>query len=388
MKILYISAIELDVPGGPRTHILEIVKAWHGSGHDILLLTPRFSQKRLNLPFKVVLYPFFGYSFFRRMLSYLFLSIILLRCIYTFKPDVLYERQMEFNPFIWLAGRILHLPLFIEINGLMAEDLQQTDSGLIPIFIHEIIEKKELHASEGICCTSLILAKKIIRKYKKMANKVVHIPNGVNLSLFRPTNKRECRKRMNLEPGMKYLGYVGTFNHLHDSQQVVESFKEIRKRTGNLGLIMVGDGPKKEACQNLAAENGLADSVIFTGSVDYEDVPVIMNCFDVGLVFASKLRLEREGVVAFKLFELLACGCPMVATYKDRADCDRYSQIAKMVYFTDKQNVIDETVALLQNPYEASRMAERALDFIRENISWEKSAAHTIDFIRSKIMTV
>ena len=388
MKILYVSSIELDIQGGPKTHIIEMVKEWRRLGHDVLLLTPPFDQKHLNLPLRVQVYPFFGYSFFRRVISYLFLSVILMRSLFKFAPDVLYERQMEFNPFIWFICRIFKLPFFIEINGLIAEDLKQTGSRVIPIFIHKIIEKKEFHSSAGMCCTSPILKKKISERYKNIANKVYYIPNGVNLNLFRPMNKRECRIKIGFLPELKYIGYVGTFNHLHDSEQVIESFKKVAEKISDLRLIMAGDGPRRRDCQNLVADYGLANKVIFTGPVNYEDVPAIINCFDVGLVFASKLRLKREGVVAFKLFELLACGCPTVAYYKDQEDYNRYSPFVKMVYFEDKQTIIDAIVELLRDPDKSSGMAERALYYIKENVSWERSAAKTVDFIKRKIKAI
>lgn len=59
MKILYVSAIELDADGGPKTHIIEMLREWHKLGHEIVLLTPPYSRKRLNLRVKVVFYPFF-----------------------------------------------------------------------------------------------------------------------------------------------------------------------------------------------------------------------------------------------------------------------------------------------------------------------------------------
>jgi glycosyltransferase involved in cell wall biosynthesis len=385
MKILYVSAIELDVPGGPRTHVMEMVKEWDHLGHEVLLVTPPFHPKQANLPVRTQTYPFFGYSFLRRILSTFFLSAVLIRSLHRFAPQVLYERQMEFNPLVGMVCRIFKLPFFVEVNGLMAEDLETTGSGVIPVFLHKIIEKKEFRSSAGLCCTSPLLKKKICAKYKKISGNVCFIQNGINLDLFRPMRKRECRIKMGVDPDLKYAGFVGTFNHLHDSERVIESFKDTAEKIDDLRLIMAGDGPKRKSCQNLAAEYGLADKVIFTGALDYEDVPVIINCFDVGLVFASKLRLEREGVVAFKLFEMLACGCPVIAHYKDQEDYDLFSPFVKMVHYEDKRAVVDAMVDLFRDPVAASGMAKQALGYIQKNVSWGRSAAETLDFIKSKM---
>ena len=71
--------------------------------------------------------------------------IFLLRSISKFKPDAVYERQMEYNPFVYLACKILRIPLFVEINGLMAEDLEQTGSVRVSVVIHKFIEKNEIY---------------------------------------------------------------------------------------------------------------------------------------------------------------------------------------------------------------------------------------------------
>ena len=93
MRILYVSAIELDSNGGPKTHVLEMVREWKKQGHDILLLSPYFDLKCFKLPIRINFFPFFGYSFTRRIVSYIFLFIFLLKSISKFKPNAVYERH-------------------------------------------------------------------------------------------------------------------------------------------------------------------------------------------------------------------------------------------------------------------------------------------------------
>ncbi|MBC8488890.1 MAG: glycosyltransferase family 4 protein [Bacteroidetes bacterium] len=385
MKILYVSAIELDVDGGPKTHIIEMLRAWHTLGHDIFLLTPRFDKRRLNLPGKVMFYPFFGYSFLRRIISYIFLFAFLIWSIHKFNPDLIYVRQMEYNPFVRIVCRIFRLTYFLEINGLITEDLEKTGSRFIPIMIHKVVEKKEFYSSTGMFCTSPLLKKRICEKYNNIRNKIFFIPNGVNLNIFKPLNKGECRIKKRLDPEMKYIGYVGTFNHLHDSEQIVESFENIAETIPEAQLVMVGDGPRKKECQKRVARFNLTKRVIFTGSVPYEDVPIYINCFDIGIILASKHRLEREGVVAFKLQEFLACGCPTIAHYKDQKDHEKYSPFVKMVHIEDRPGLLNAVIELLQSQDKCSELTRSALSYIKNNVSWEKSAKLTVDFINQMV---
>lgn len=384
MKILYVSAIELDTDGGPKTHIIEMLKEWHNLGHDILLLTPPYNRKHLKLRSKVVVYPFFGYSFFRRIISYLFMFVFLIRCICKFKPTVVYQRQMEYNPSVWLVCRIFKLPFFVEINGLMTEDLEQTGSGVILTMIHKVVEKKEFYSSTGMLCTSPLLKEKMCERYNNVSDKICFIPNGVNLNLFRPMNKGECWIKMGFRPEMKYIGYVGTFNYLDNSEQIIESFIKVAQKIPEAQLVIVGDGPRRKNCQKIVTDFNLTERVIFTGLITYEEVPLYINCFHIGIVFASKLKLQREGVIAFKLQEFLACGCPTIAHYENPRDYDQFCPFIKMVYIEDKLALSDAIIELLQDPDKCSSMAKRALSYIKENISWEKSAVKTINFIKRK----
>lgn len=385
MRILYVSAIELDSDGGPKTHVLEMLREWEKQGHDILLLNPYFDLKRFKLPIRIQFYPFFGYSFIKRIISYTFMFIFLLRSISKFKPTAVYERQMEYNPFVYLACKILRVPLFIEINGLMAEDLEQTGSARVSIVIHKFVEKNEIYACTGILCTSSVLQEKMTALYPMVSNKICFIPNGVNLNLFRPLDKQQCRNRLGFKISYKYIGYVGSFSHLHNLERIIESFMKVAEKIPKVQLIMVGDGPKKEDCQKQIAYNNLTNRVRFIGPVDYEAVPSYINCFDVGLVVADSLRLEREGVVAFKLWEFLACGCPTIAQFKDQRDFEKFCSFVKMVHIDDKFDLSNGIIDLLEDSDKSSQLADNALRYTKEKISWEKSAMLSHNFINKML---
>lgn len=384
MKILYVTAIELDSEGGPKTHITEMIRHWHQLGHDILLLAPRFDRESLKLPAHIVNFPFGGYSFGRRLITYVFLFFALIRCITRHKPAVVYERQMEYNPFVALACRLMKLPLFIEINGLIAEDLAHTGTANPIVRVHQYIEKKELAAAAGAVCTSSLLRDKLGARNSRTASKLCFIPNGVNLAIFRPMNKGRCRARIGLAADLKYVGYMGTFSFLHQPEQAVESFVYIQEKHPDTRLVLVGDGPRKKNCEKLAAYYGLKKFVIFTGAMKYEDVPVVLNCLDVALGLASRTRLEREGVVAFKFQEFMACGCPTISQYLDPLDYKRFSAFVKMVHVDDKPGLVAAILELLEDPDTGSSMAQRALAYMKDNVSWERSARMSIEFMDRK----
>lgn len=385
MKILYVSAIELDCVGGPATHVVEMIRQWHRLGHDVMLLAPRFYRAWAGLPDRVRHYPFAGYSVFRRLFSYQCLFVLLVWHLARFRPDAVYERQMEYNPFVFWACRIMRVPLFIELNGVMVEDLRRTHAPAPTILVHRMIESRELAFSAGITCTSPRLKQKICTRSATLCRKTQAVPNGVNRALFRPMDRAVCRKIMGLDPRLKVIGFVGTFSHLHQPEQAVRSLVRVSEENQDAMLLMVGDGPRRKGCERLAQDLGVSSHVIFTGSLPYEEVPVAINCMDVGLVLASRERLEREGVVAFKFLEMMTCGCPVVAQVLEPEESGRYAGVAKMVPVGDEAALERAMLELLGHPVQAAHMAEQALRYVAEQVSWEKSAQLSIDFMNRMI---
>jgi phenylacetate-CoA ligase len=168
----------------------------------------------------------------------------------------------------------------------------------------------------------------------------------------------------------------------------VRSFARVKEEIQDARLLMVGDGPRRKACEQLAHNLGVSSHVIFTGALPYEEIPVAINCMDVGLVLASRERLEREGVVAFKFQEMLACGCPVVAQFLKTEDSVRHSGVAKMVPVGDEAALDQALIELLRYPAKAAGIAERALSHVAEHVSWKQSAQLSIDFMNRMIRCV
>jgi phosphatidylinositol alpha-1,6-mannosyltransferase len=90
---------------------------------------------------------------------------------------------------------------------------------------------------------------------------------------------------------------------------LVKAWPEVLRWHPTARLLLVGDGPNKRAVERLALRRGVADSVIFTGSVPWDQVPAYT---DAGDVFAMPCRTRLFGLEpeAFGIvfLEAQACG--------------------------------------------------------------------------------
>jgi phosphatidylinositol alpha-1,6-mannosyltransferase len=94
---------------------------------------------------------------------------------------------------------------------------------------------------------------------------------------------------------------------------LIEAWSAVLREVPQAGLLLVGDGPDRKRIERLARRCGVYDSVIFTGSVPWEDVPAHM---DAGAVFAMPVRSRWFGLEAeafgIVFLEAQACGLPVI----------------------------------------------------------------------------
>lgn len=76
------------------------------------------------------------------------------------------------------------------------------------------------------------------------------------------------------------LGHVGTFHKLKNQMFLLDVLKEVKRVRENTALVLVGGGPELDVVRKKARVMGLADSVVFTGSMtDTAGVLNMMDCF-------------------------------------------------------------------------------------------------------------
>src|SRR5258708_7575787 len=134
------------------------------------------------------------------------------------------------------------------------------------------------------------------------AGRIEVLRNGVDLQLFRPIEREAGRRSLGIS--RTTLLSVGHLIPRKGHDLVIQGLRWLPE----LDLIVIGDGPEREALGALARESGAADRVRFVGSLAQEELRNYFGAAD-ALVLAS----SREGW-ANVLLESMACGTPVVAS--------------------------------------------------------------------------
>lgn len=142
----------------------------------------------------------------------------------------------------------------------------------------------------------------VIAAYGLDPSKVHSIPNGIDLSQFKPRLRAENRDTA----APIQIGMVGSLEMHKDYPTLLRAFAELVKSGTDARLWVIGDGSRRQELQQLAGDLGIAPLVNWTGNVN--DVGSYLRKLD---VFAFSVA-DNEGL-GIALIEALATGVPVVA---------------------------------------------------------------------------
>ena len=159
-----------------------------------------------------------------------------------------------------------------------------------------------------VCCSETAAGHHVRAGY--CADRIVVLPNGVDLSRFAPdpTARRWACEALDVRPDTPLLGHFGRLDPQKDQAGFLAAFARVRRSFPDAVAIMVGAGLESTSdFASRVAELGVpASAVRFLGRRD--DVARLMAACDV--VVSSSIAEAFPNVVA----EAMSCGVPCVAT--------------------------------------------------------------------------
>ncbi|KUK17004.1 glycosyltransferase family 4 protein [Thermococcus sibiricus] len=183
----------------------------------------------------------------------------------------------------------------------------------IPLkFYKTMVMKQILKNAEKIIVTSMDYARNSdLWKISRAREKIVEVPNGVDINKFSPKISGEEIKTMyNIEDKdiVLFVGALDKAHYFKGVEYLLQSFATIEDR--NSILIIVGDGDLKGYYMRLAESLRLKKRVLFTGRVPDKDLPKYYASADV-VVLPSITMGEAFGLV---LVEGMATGKPVIGS--------------------------------------------------------------------------
>lgn len=137
-----------------------------------------------------------------------------------------------------------------------------------------------------------------IRKEIHVVPNFIDIPKKINLYT-------DCERDLMAEPHERIITHVSNLRPVKRVTDVIEIFDRIQKKMP-AKLVIVGEGPEREACERLCKEKGIEEKVLFVGNSN--EVDKILCFTDLFLLPSEK---ESFGLAAL---EAMACGAPVISS--------------------------------------------------------------------------
>ena len=201
------------------------------------------------------------------------------------------------------------------------------------------------------------------------SNKLVMIPNGIDVERFCPDHKarEEFRKKLGIADTESLIGLVGRIDPMKGHATFLRAAAILINGRQNVRFVCVGEGPEnyRRTLLSLTEELGLSNMVTWAEATDHMEA--IYNALDVATCCSS----YGEGF-SNAIGEAMACGIPCVVT--DVGDSKRIIGDAGSVVMVDDPRALAEAWRRVLDMGDAERMklGQRARARITQHFSLER----------------
>lgn len=256
-----------------------------------------------------------------------------------------------------LVVSALGIPWLVDVRDLWIDNA--VTLGYIPAggFTEQIsrrFQRTVLRTADSIAVTTPSLNESLKERYgRELGTKTVVVPNGVDTQTFEPDETAP-------EPVVIYTGNLGRAQAL---STVVEAMDYL---DDDLVFRLVGAGNAESDLRALSRKREVQDAVEFTGVVDRDQVPRVLNQAMVGVV-PLKDTVELEYAMPTKLYEYMACGLPTVVTGSGEVERFVEASGGGLHVENDPERVATAIQELVADPERREELARNGRRHVREH---------------------
>lgn len=202
------------------------------------------------------------------------------------------------------------------------------------------------------------------------------VPNTTNVQRFRPLDVTRLRSALGLEARGPIIGLVGGRPWDQGGMQIIGLLPELVSEYPAVTAVIVGAGEGLASLKVEAHRTGVADRVVFTGRVPYDQVALYINLFDVCVSMDLAARITAIGNSSQKVRQYVACGKPVVVNGNGNAFlCDE--ALGSLVKNSDEfRGAIRQWIAL--DDVEKASHAEQAIGYANRVLCSDVALSHRL----------
>ena len=218
------------------------------------------------------------------------------------------------------------------------------------------------------------------------AHKITVIPNGIDMARFdhaaHASGREDVRRSLNIE-ATRLIGTVGELSRVKGQEDFIRAAAIVARDFAGAGFVIVGEdasrtGATRARIETLIAELALEDRVRLLGHRD--DIAQLIAALD---IFVSASHTEAFGLA---IVEAMASGTPVVATATAGArEIIDHTVTGQLVPVGDPHALAASISTLLNNPHDAARLSQHALQTARDRFSLARMVDDTEQVYRESL---
>jgi glycosyltransferase involved in cell wall biosynthesis len=355
MKILHISSAR--TLGGGERHLADLLNALALRGHEVYAAVPA------NSPLREELHALPSESIFTlRLRNALDVGSArgLSRLIRQYQIEILHAHVARDYPLAALA-----------LRSNRRTKLVITRHVLFPL---SRIHKLTFARVSRLMAVSGAVARAVQAQGICPANKIVTVPNGIDLNRFNVTEtalaRDEFRRKLGIRQSKRLVGTVGEIRPLKGLEDFIRAAAFVAQEMDDVDFVIAGQdasptGEHRARLELLIEKLDLSERVHFTGWLT--DVAPLLHTLD---LFISPSHSEAFGL---SIVEAMACGLGVIATCTEGArEIIEDGTDGLLVPVGDIERLAAATLALLKDERHRQEFGERAREKAQSRFSLER----------------
>jgi glycosyltransferase involved in cell wall biosynthesis len=172
----------------------------------------------------------------------------------------------------------------------------------------KMIVRKVMKQCDHIHCDAEFVKEKIKEDYSIQDEKISVFPRGIDLKLFTPLDKTDCRNQLGIDPGKFVILFNRHFEPVYGIDTLLKGFKMFAANKDDVLLLMISTGSLKGKILNFLKDHKFNSKVKIIGGVPNRKMPVYLGASDV------YLSTSISDGTSLSLLEAIAMGMGLVVT--------------------------------------------------------------------------
>lgn len=266
------------------------------------------------------------------------------------------------------AAKKLGIPSIVKVD----DAIYEKSSGIKSLQrkIEKMINGKTLRNGTKILVSNNETKKIIIDEYNVIQEKISIVPNGVNLSMFNITKKKNPKK----------VVFAGAMYYHRGLDVLLETIPLVIEKIPDAKFVLLGSGTEMDKLKEIVSKNKLDNSVEFKGWIEREKIPENIADASIGI---GPLRLTEvtSRALPIKVLEYMAVSLPLIAQ-KGTLPNDVLENEKNGFFIENHIELAEKIILLLNEPKKVQNMGAHSLKLVQK-FSWDQVVDSVINEVKN-----